>query len=161
MPLIELHTEVAAPIERVFDLSRSIDLHVASTAHTGEAAIAGVTSGLIGPGEEVTWRAKHFGLWQELTSRIVAFDRPHHFRDSMVRGAFSRFDHDHLFEARGARTLMIDRFDFDAPFWLLGRIVSRLVLTGHLRELLVARNQVVRSTAESDDWRTFLEKRKL
>ena len=98
MPVLELTTLVAAPVERVFDLSRSIDLHTASTAATGERAVAGVTSGLIGPGEEVTWRARHFGVWQSLTSRIVIFDRPRHFRDSMVRGAFRRFDHDHRFE---------------------------------------------------------------
>ncbi len=156
MPVIELRTEITAPIERVFDLSRSIDLHVASTAHTGERAIAGVTSGLIGLGEEVTWRAKHFGLWQELSSRIVAFDRPRHFRDSMIRGAFARFDHDHLFEERGVMTLMIDRFDFDAPLSFLGRIASHLVLTRYMRALLVERNRVIRVTAESEDWKRFL-----
>jgi len=40
--LIELEIRIAAPIERVFDLARSIDLHVDSTAGTGERAIAGV-----------------------------------------------------------------------------------------------------------------------
>ncbi|HEY2377986.1 MAG TPA: hypothetical protein VGH98_18575 [Gemmatimonadaceae bacterium] len=28
-------------------------------------------------------------MHQELTSRVTAFDRPHHFRDSVVRGAFA------------------------------------------------------------------------
>jgi hypothetical protein len=68
MSVIQLTTIILAPVERVFDLARSIDLHVASTAHTGERAVAGVTSGLLGPGEEVTWRAKHFGVWQHLTN---------------------------------------------------------------------------------------------
>lgn len=56
MPVIELATAVAAPVERVFDLARSIELHVVSVAHTGERAVAGVTSGSIGIGEQVTWR---------------------------------------------------------------------------------------------------------
>lgn len=47
MPVIILHTQINAPIERCFDLSRSIDLHKISTAHTKEEAINGVTSGLI------------------------------------------------------------------------------------------------------------------
>jgi hypothetical protein len=63
MPKIELHTEIDAPIERVFDLARSIDLHMLSTSHTNEKAIAGKTSGLIGLGEWVTWRAKHLGFY--------------------------------------------------------------------------------------------------
>jgi ligand-binding SRPBCC domain-containing protein len=81
-------TLIHAPLERCFDLSRSIDLHKVSTARTGEQAIAGVTSGLIGLGEEVSWRARHFGVWQQMTSRITAFDRPAYFQDTMVRGAF-------------------------------------------------------------------------
>ena len=60
MPRIVLHTSIAAPIERCFDLARSIDLHMASTDWSGERAVAGVTSGLIGPGQEVTWRGRHF-----------------------------------------------------------------------------------------------------
>ena len=74
MPTIELATFVAAPIERVFDLARSIDLHTNSTSSTGERAIVGVTSGLIGPGQEVTWRARHFGVWQSLTVCVTVFE---------------------------------------------------------------------------------------
>lgn len=71
MPVIELATSIAAPIERVFDLARSIELHTNSTLSTGERAVAGVTSGLIGQDEEVTWRARHFGVWQSLTVRVT------------------------------------------------------------------------------------------
>src|SRR5215467_10893054 len=45
---IELTTHISAPLERCFHLCRSIDLHMASTNWTGEKAVAGVTSGLIG-----------------------------------------------------------------------------------------------------------------
>jgi hypothetical protein len=55
MPLIRLETVIRAPIERCFDLSRTIDLHMRSTEETQEIAVAGVTTGLIGLGEEVTW----------------------------------------------------------------------------------------------------------
>ena len=54
MAIIELTTDINAPIGRVFDLARSIDLHMNSTSKTGERAVAGVTSGLIGAGEQVT-----------------------------------------------------------------------------------------------------------
>jgi ligand-binding SRPBCC domain-containing protein len=111
MPEIVLSTHIAASPEVVFDLSRSIDLHVESTAQTNERAVAGCTTGLIALGEEVTWEASHFGLRQQLSTRIVQFDRPHHFRDTMVSGVFRRFDHDHNFEATGQQTLMTDTFD--------------------------------------------------
>ena len=73
MPVIQLTTSIAAPIERVFDLARSVELHTDSTSSTGERAVAGVTSGLIRFGDEVTWRARHFGVWQSLTVRIMVF----------------------------------------------------------------------------------------
>ena len=152
MPRIELTLIVDAPIDRCFDLARSIELHVRSTAGTSERAIAGVTSGLIGPGEEVTWEARHFGIRQRLTSRIRAYDRPYYFRDSQVRGAFRRFDHDHRFEPMGAQTRMVEVFDYAAPLGLLGRLAERLVLTAYMRRFLLARMEAIRDVAESPEW---------
>ena len=156
MPTIEFTVMIHAPIERCFDLARSVDLHMLSTADTGERAIAGVTQGLMGLNDEVTWSARHFGVRQRLTSRIVAYDRPRHFRDSMVRGAFRRFDHDHFFEVREDYTEMRDRFDFDSPFGPIGRLANMLVLTRYMRGFLERRNLIVKRVAESDEWRTVL-----
>jgi ligand-binding SRPBCC domain-containing protein len=96
MPKIELETIINAPIERVFDLARSIDLHAETLSHTNEKAIAGVTKGLINLGETVTWEATHFFVKQQLTSKITVCERPNRFSDTMVSGAFARFDHDHF-----------------------------------------------------------------
>ena len=157
MPTIELTTTIAAPADRVFDLSRSIDLHLDSTAHTGERAVGGVVTGLIGLNEEVTWRARHFGIWQELTSRITALDRPEHFRDSQVRGAFARFDHDHYFDDLDPDgTVMRDRFDFNSPFGPLGSVVDTLILTRYMRAFLTERNRVIKEAAESTQWKKYL-----
>ncbi len=157
MPVIELSTLIAEPAPRVFDLARSIDLHTASTAATGERAVAGVTSGLIGPGEQVTWRARHLGVWQSLTSRIEIFERPRHFRDSMVRGAFRRFDHDHFFEPCAEGTRMRDVFDYTSPLGVLGRLADGLFLERYMRALLVERNRVIKEVAESQDaWRQYV-----
>lgn len=131
---------------------------MASTADTGERAVAGVTSGLLGLGQEVTWRAKHFGIWQHLTSRITAYERPYHFRDSMVRGIFRRLDHDHFFAQRGNVTVMRDVFDFQSPLDLLGRMADRLFLVRHMRSLLQTRNEMIKTTAESDKWRRYLSR---
>lgn len=158
MPVIELITEVRAPIERTFDLSRSVELHAASLAHTGERAVAGVTTGLIALGEEVTWRARHFGIRQHLTSRITAFERPFHFRDSLVRGAFRRFDHDHFFAQRGEITIIRDVFDFQSPFGILGRMADRLFLIDYMERLLRARNELIKTVAETEAWRRYIRK---
>lgn len=110
MQLVELETRIAAPLERCFLLSLSIDLHMDSTAHTGERAIAGVTHGIIGPNQMVTWRGRHFGLMLEHTSLIDRYDLPRYFRDVMIKGHFRSFEHEHFFEeATDGDTLMRDR----------------------------------------------------
>jgi ligand-binding SRPBCC domain-containing protein len=156
MPVICLTTKVHAPIERVFDLARSIDMHAASMDKHGERAVAGVTHGLIDLGEEVTWQAKHFGVRQRLTSRITIFERPRRFRDSMIKGAFKRFDHDHYFEQYGDHTIMTEFFDYTAPLGLLGYIADALFLKAYMARLLAGRNEIVKTVAESDAWRAYL-----
>lgn len=92
-------TESRLPRERLFDLARSIDVHVDSQSGSGERAVGGVTSGLIGLGQEVTWRARHFGVPLTMTSRVTAFDFPTSFVDEQIRGPFRSFRHVHEFEA--------------------------------------------------------------
>lgn len=157
MPTIELVTNINAPIEICFDLARSIDLHKLSTAGTGEEAIGGVTSGLIGVGETVTWRAKHFGIRQNLTSVISAFEYPVYFRDEMVTGAFRMIKHDHRFQKAGDITVMRDYFQFESPAGIAGKLFNTLVLTGYLTRLLKKRNQIIKETAETGRWRQLLQ----
>jgi ligand-binding SRPBCC domain-containing protein len=115
-----------------------------------ERAIGGKTSGLLALGDEVTWRARHFGVRQDLTSRITAFDRPRHFRDSLVRGAFARFDHDHYFAAEGGGTRMRDVFDYRAPLGPIGWLAEHLFLSAYMRRFLLARLRELKALAESD-----------
>lgn len=155
MGVIRIETVIKAPIQRCFDLSRSVELHVLSTVQTNERAIAGVTSGLMKLDDVVTWEARHFGIKQKLTVKIVAFQEPNHFRDSQVRGIFHSFDHDHYFKETAEGTLMRDVFSFKCPFGLLGKIADP-VINWHLDSFLKARNRVIKEVAESDDWKTIL-----
>jgi len=156
MPLIELTTHIAAPIQRCFDLARSIDFHITTAGKTGETAIAGRMTGLIGLDETVTWRAKHLGVWQKLTSKITALERPKHFRDEMIKGAFASLCHDHYFEEEAGGTAMHDNFTFESPLGPLGMLANWLFLEAYLRQFIVERNALLKATAESEGWRAFL-----
>jgi ligand-binding SRPBCC domain-containing protein len=134
-------TESALPPERLFDLARSIDVHVNSQQETGERAVAGVTSGLIEEGQEVTWRARHFGVPLTMTNRITHMDFPSSFTDEQVRGPFKSFRHVHEFEATATGSAMTDRVEFTAPFGFLGRLAEQLVLARYLEKLIVHRGR--------------------
>ena len=148
MTVIELTTDVNAPIERVFDLARDLDLHARSMAHTSERAVAGRRTGMVDLGDTVTWRARHFGLWWSLTSRITAVDSPVRFEDVQEHGPFAWFRHEHRFESVGRATRMHDRWEHRSPLGPLGRLVDHLVLDRYMRSLLVTRNAALRRAAE-------------
>jgi ligand-binding SRPBCC domain-containing protein len=147
---------MAAPAMRCFLLSLSIDLHMQSTAGTRERAIAGVTTGLIGDVESVTWRGRHFGLMLQHTSRITRYEPPTFFLDVMTEGMFQSFEHDHRFLERGGETVMQDELRFSSPLGALGSIVDRLVLRDYLTRFLLARNKCVKQIAESGMWREYV-----
>ena len=152
-------TVIRAPIERCFDLARSVEVHLAGNVHCGEAAVAaaGVTSGLLDRGQCVTWRAKHFGVRHQLTTEITAMDRPSFFQDTMIRGPFRFMQHDHVFRSLSHdRTEMRDVFRFAAPVPILGHFAEITFLRAYMQRLLLERNAVVKEIAESEAWRNYL-----
>jgi len=157
METIRLETWVDAPVERCFLLSLSIDLHVASAQSTGEKAVAGTTSGLIGEGETVTFEGRHSGVRLRHTSLIETLRPYGYFRDVMIAGVFRRFEHEHHFTLMDDGTLMRDEIRFTAPWGVLGRVATRMFVRKHLRAFLVERNAVIKRVAESEEWRKYLE----
>jgi len=129
---------------------------VHSVSSTKEQAIGGTTSGLIGPGQQVQWRARHFGLWFLMTVAITEMNRPSHFQDAMVQGPFRYFRHDHTFTQQNGGTLMIDRVEFGSPVPALGFLADVLFLRQYLKHFLQIRNRALKAAAESDQWRNYL-----
>lgn len=148
MPVLRIVTDIRASVETCFDLARSIDLHLESMMVSRERAVAGVTSGLIGYGEEVTWEARHLGRLWGMTSRITEFDFPHRFVDEMVTGPFGSFRHEHGFEAHGDQTRMTDVVRFRMSFGILGRLVDPFAFA-YLRRLMAIRITAIKGKAEN------------
>lgn len=148
MTQIVLETQIKAPPSTVFDLARDITLHAQGSSSTQERAIAGITEGMVGLGDTVTWRAKHFGIWQELTVVITDFDPPHMFADEMVTGAFKGMRHVHRFQPVAGGTVMIDEFEFSAPLGVLGILAERVFLGRYMRNFLLVRARFLKAQAE-------------
>jgi len=155
MAVINIENFINAPIEVCFDLARSIDLHIDSAHKTKEKAIAGVMSGLIILNDTVTWQARHFGVRQKLKVKISKFERPHHFQDTQIKGIFKYFVHDHFFISENSGTIMKDRFEFECPLGVLGKIAQPVVYN-HLKTFLIERNEVIKTVAESGEYHKYL-----
>ena len=156
MPKIHLTSFIAAPIVRVFDLSRSINLHQISTASTNEKAIDGVMGGLISKDETVTWQAKHLFKTRLFTSKITEMKPPFSFTDEMIKGDLKSFYHEHHFKAADNGTIMIDRVDFETPYGLIGKIANSIFLKSYIENFLIKRNTVIKEYAETQKWKAIL-----
>ena len=151
MPTITVETKINAPLETCFDLARDIGLHCSTASRTRERAVEGRTSGLINLGESVTFEARHFGVLQRFTSRVIEFDRPNYFVDEMTRGAFKSMKHRHEFKVLGTQTLMTDTLIWVSPFGIAGVLFDKILLEKHMRNFMIERNGKLKSAAERKD----------
>jgi ligand-binding SRPBCC domain-containing protein len=126
----------------------SVELQAAN--QYGIRAIAGVTSGVMRQGETVTWKLRQYGIWVSHTSIISDYESPSYFQDRMIRGIFRSFEHNHFFHPMSAaRTTMRDEVSFSLPFWLLGKVSEWLLVRRRIVDLLIRRNQLIKTHAEA------------
>ena len=140
---------ISAPIEKCFDLARSVEVHLLSTKHTKERVVAGRTSGLFEANETVTWEAIHFGMKQQLTSLISKMEKPIFFEDTMLKGAFKSLRHEHHFEEKDGKTFMKDIMRYETPYGIFGKLFDKLILEKYLSRFLRERNEIIKQTAEN------------
>ncbi|RZJ80394.1 MAG: cell division protein, partial [Flavobacterium sp.] len=92
--------------------------------------------------------AKHFGIYQTLTSKITKLKAPFYFQDCMLEGAFSFIKHDHYFEEQNGITLMKDVFAYGVPYGIFGKVFNKVILKKYMTKFLVERNRVIKEVAE-------------
>ncbi|WP_026675641.1 SRPBCC family protein [Alkalihalobacterium bogoriense] len=149
MPIIYHKQMIRAPVELCFDLARNVDVHTKTTAKTKEKAVDGVTKGLLEQGDTVTWEATHFGIKQRLTAKVTYMEKPYMFIDVMQKGAFHSFTHKHQFVEEKGSTIMIDTFEYKAPFGLIGIVANKLFLEKYMTDFIATRAKELKKIAES------------
>ena len=157
MPTIHLTTFIAAPAERVFDLSRHIGLHKESMAPFSQEAVAGTRFGLIEKDETVTWKSKHLFRERMLRVKVTEMSKPSMFVQEQAEGNFRMMKHEHYFKPCDNGTIVIDLFHFESPYGVLGRWFNELWLTHYLRKIIELRNNVIKQYAETGKWKKFLD----
>lgn len=104
---------------------------------------------MMGPGDTVTWEARHFGLPFRMTSKITVHERPRRFVDEQQRGPFRSWWHEHRFVERDGGTEMTDVVVYRSPLGPIGRVVDVLGLRRYMTHLLVTRNGLLKQQLEN------------
>jgi len=145
---------VSAPIDRCFLLSTSIDL---AAQILQMRPVSGKLTGLLASNDEILWYGWKFGMPQMHESLITAYDRPNYFQDTMGRGRFKRFQHEHSFSEIGGHTLLQDKIRFSLPLGWIGDLVAKHLMVPYIASLLHRRLQILKKIAESDGWEKYLQ----
>ena len=64
--------------------------------------------------------------------------------------------HQHFFKPCDNGTIMIDIFQFETPYKIIGTLVNKIYLTRYMKTLLEERNKVIKETAEGTRWKNYL-----
>ena len=150
---------IKAPIERCFLLSTNVEL-VGRTY--GMKPIEGKTKGMVEAGDKLLWAGWKFGFPQMHESVISQYEKPSFFQDTMTRGRFKRYQHDHYFYEMDGRTVLNDKIRFTMPLGPVGRVVGQFVLVPYLSRRLRRRLVLLRRVAESrKEWLKYLPEEKV
>lgn len=148
MPLVQVETYIDADIQTCFDLARNVDFYQKSIKNSREIAIDGKTTGLVEANDFVTWEAKHLGFVRHITLKVTEFDSPNLFVDEIVRGNFKAYKHEHIFRGDNNKTIMIDRFYFESPWGIIGKLVDSLFMKKYMTKILKTRNSILKVQVE-------------
>jgi hypothetical protein len=96
----------------------------------------------------LTWVAEHTG-----------YDKPNYFADTMVKGPFWKWDHDHYLKEENGVTTVVDDVTYSVPFGPLGMLVDKVLggslVTGRISSMFKARE--FRLKRDLDNHAKFLD----
>ncbi len=75
-------------------------------------------------------------------------ESPIYFCDEMLKGAFKSMKHEHLFSWENEQTVLIDKFFYETPFGIFGKIFDMLILKNYMTRFLIKRNLLIKEVAE-------------
>lgn len=99
-------------------------------------------------GAEYDYHIRWFGLRVKWRSKIQNYDPPCGFTDIQIAGPYTKWEHTHIFEEQGDKTLMLDSVVYRLPFLYLGRLVHALIVKNQLKDIFCYRALKIRSAME-------------
>jgi ligand-binding SRPBCC domain-containing protein len=155
MSEIKLTTFIAAPVERVFDLSRSVSL-VKQALLTNDILVSGEkTTGLLEEGESVTLQSKLLfknRVWKLQLTKIV---KPEMYIEEQVDGFFKNFKHEHYFKSCENGSFLIDQITYEEK-GIAGQLADKIIFRNYLMKILDIKNTSIKQAAESNRWKQYI-----
>jgi ligand-binding SRPBCC domain-containing protein len=134
MPVFETSVTLDCPRERAFDfLLRPANIARISPPELGLAFTSAPE--VVELGSRIEFKVQGFGKVQTLVHEITGLVHPEKITETQIRGLFSRWVHEHLFETNASGQVVVtDRIEFEPPGGLLGFLVTAGRILDQLEE---------------------------
>lgn len=125
MALFETSVALAFPPEKVWDfLIRPANLPRLTPPEAGLFVINAPE--ILSLGSRLQFKVQGMGQVQEFLHEITAFDPQERLTETMLKGLFGKWHHEHLFDVNSNdETVVTDRIEFEPPSGLLGFLVTK------------------------------------
>jgi ligand-binding SRPBCC domain-containing protein len=104
-------------------------------------AMARAAPPVVKPGTLLDYRLRLRGIPIRWRSEITAWDPPNRFVDRQIKGPYSLWIHEHLFEEKQGGTLVRDNVQYAVPG---GKLVQKLLVAPDLERIFNYRHQVLK-----------------
>lgn len=156
MPIIHLTSCIHAPIDRVFNLSRSTSLHKAVIRKYDGGNLDGGSEGLMKQGDKIRFQLKLMGAKRTLITRMEHLEFPEAFDSILISGPFKRLHHQHHFKSITNGTLLIDLLEYEPAFGMAGKMADTMIIRPFLKKYLEAKNKLIKQYAEGEKWKVVI-----
>jgi ligand-binding SRPBCC domain-containing protein len=141
--VLERRTKVSRPLVQVFPFFAAAENLARITPPELGFRIRSTTPVAMRAGALIDYTIKLWGLPFTWRTEITAWDPPHSFEDTQLRGPYAKWVHQHSFVEDAGGTAMIDRVTYALPLGFIGRIVHPLI-ERQLRRIFDYRESVLR-----------------
>lgn len=101
-------------------------------------------------GSEIELEIMQFGfLKNNWLIKLTAFKENSLITDTQIKGPFSYWVHDHIFEEAEGKTKMTDRIRYELPFGILGKIAGKLFVSKMIEKQFEFRHNITKSLLEN------------
>jgi hypothetical protein len=155
--LIIEEVEIEAPIERCFDLVRSVEVHEYTTEIIRGRAEGGRLEGLWQRGDRTLWSAVFFGCRFQLTMEASLVESPHFYNETLVKGLLRNFAHKYtLTTLESGLTVVRDELEVVSWLSLIVPPADKWLLYKRMQFIVRDRLVKIKLIAESSQWRDYL-----
>ena len=119
---IEKEKEIKQPLSVVFDYFNTPKNLAEITPKYFSFNILTPDPLIMKEGAVFDYKIKLFGLPSRWTTLIEHYDPPYKFTDIQLKGPYSFWHHQHIFEEKSGVTVMKDIVNYEMPFGLLGKL---------------------------------------